>query len=296
MSRNDKKYMKLALHLAAKGGRAVAPNPMVGAVIVKDNVIVGQGYHQKYGGPHAEVLAIQSVKDPADLKDATLYVTLEPCRHYGKTPPCQRLIDEVGIGRVICGSRDPYQMRHGRQFHVFLTDDLGKKCEALNRFFFTWVTKKRPYITVKIAMSADGFVAGAKGEPIHFTSPEQDKRTHQLRAQHQAILVGSNTVLKDDPHLGVRKLKGQDPLRIILDSRRRVPKSAQVFRDQNVRRITSRTSLKSLMKELAQDGIASVLVEPGPTLYKLLKDEDLIDELIVMKGKKKIKEGLPIKL
>jgi diaminohydroxyphosphoribosylaminopyrimidine deaminase/5-amino-6-(5-phosphoribosylamino)uracil reductase len=296
MPKNDEKFMAQALRLAAKGGRSVAPNPMVGAVIVKDGIIVGQGYHKEFGGPHAEVLAIESVKDPEDLKGATLYVTLEPCRHYGKTPPCQKLIDEVGIEKVICGSRDPFQARHGKQFHVFLTDETGKKCEELNKFFFTWVKKKRPYITVKIAMSADGFVADPKGQPLRFTSPAQDKRVHQLRAQHQAIMVGSNTVLKDDPHLGVRHVKGPDPLRIVLDSRRRVPKTAQVFRNQNYRRITKKTPLKILMKELAKDGIASLLVEPGPTLYALLKKENLIDELIVLKRTKAIKTGLKIHL
>ena len=296
MKQQDEKYLKRALMLAQRGGRAVAPNPMVGAVIVKDNVVVGEGYHKEFGGPHAEVMAINSVKDPADLKDSTLYVTLEPCRHYGKTPPCQELIDEVGIAKVICGSHDPFQRGFGQKFHTFMTGDAAKPYEDLNRFYFTWVTKHRPYITVKIAMSADGFIAGPEGQAVHFTSTIQDKAVHNLRAQHQAILVGSNTVVLDNPRLTVRYVQGKDPLRIILDSRKKVPRDSKVFADDNYLHIKKRVSLRDLMKDLAEKGISSVLVEPGPKLYQALKEAGLIDELIVLKGKKKIKEGIAIKL
>ena len=288
--------MRIALKLAGLGGRDVAPNPMVGAVIVKNGKIIGQGYHQKFGGPHAEVNAIESVRCRADLLGATLYVTLEPCRHYGKTPPCLPLIESVGISRIVCGSHDPFQKgRRPKTLH-FLTGPIAKKCEELNKFFFTWVTQKRPYITVKIATSADGFVAGIGGKEVHFTSPAQVKFVHQLRAQHQAIMVGSGTVLADDPALTVRHIVGIDPLRVILDSRNRVPKTAQVFADKNFLHITKRTPLKTLFRQLSKMGITSVLVEPGPTLYKALKETGLIDELIVLKGRKKIGKGLTIKI
>ena len=296
MSKTDDKFMTQALKLAAKGGRAVAPNPMVGAVIVKNNKIIGKGYHQKFGGPHAEVLAIRSVKRKADLIGATLYVTLEPCRHHGKTPPCQDLIDSVGITRIICGSYDPFQKGRRPKNLEFLSGPVADKCRELNRFFFTWVTKKRPYITVKIATSADGFVAGPNGEQIHFTSKSQNKRVHQLRAQHQAIMVGSNTVLSDNPSLTVRHVKGKNPLRIILDSEKRIPKSAKVFKDKNYLRITQKCPLNTLFCQLAVQGIASVLVEPGPTLYAALRKVRVIDEMIILKGKKKIKVGLPLKI
>ena len=288
--------MAQALKPAALGGRAVAPNPMVGALIVKSGKIIGRGYHQKFGGPHAEVLAIRSVKRKADLIGATLYVTLEPCRHHGKTPPCLDLIEKVGIKKIICGSRDPFQKGKRPKNLIFLTGPVAKKCQELNKFFFTWVTKKRPYITVKIATSADGFVAGPHGEQIHFTSKEQDKLTHRLRAAHQAIMVGSGTVLSDDPSLTVRHVKGQDPLRIVLDSENRVPKNARVFKDKNYLHITEKTSLKILFRKLAAQGIASVLIEPGPTLYAALKKTGVIDKLIVLRGKKKIKVGLPLKI
>lgn len=300
MSKADEKFMAQALKLATLGGRAVAPNPMVGAVIVKNGKVIGKGYHQKFGGPHAEVHAIESVKNPADLQGATLYVTLEPCRHQGKTPPCQKLIDSVGIGQVMVGSHDPFfvgtlQCNVPTKNIHFLTGPMAEKCRELNKFFFTWVTKKRPFITVKIALSSDGFMAGPHGQPVHFTSKKQDVYVHQLRAQHQAILVGSNTVLADDPLLNVRHVTGQDPLRIILDSKKRISNKAKVFKDKNYLHITQKTSLKTLFRQLAKDGISSVLVEPGPTLYASLKKLKLIDELIVLKGKKKMREGLKIK-
>jgi len=289
--------MQRALGLARNGGRAVAPNPMVGAVIVKNGRVIGEGWHKKFGGPHAEMNAIRSVRRPQDLVGATLYVTLEPCRHWGKTPPCAEAIAKAGIARVVAGSRDPFQK--GRTTAEFLKGPVAKQCQELNKFFFTWVTKKRPYITVKIAVSADGFVAAPGGKPVRITNKTQDRLVHELRAQHQAILVGVNTVIADDPHLGVRLGKGQDPLRIILDSHGRTPHGAKVRRDKNhriIRSLKGRVNLKKLMKTLANDGIASVLVEPGPTLYHSLQRANLIDELIILKGKKKLGKGLKIHL
>lgn len=300
----DRKFMTQALKLAQKGGRAVAPNPMVGAVIVKHGKVIGKGYHQIFGGPHAEVNAIASVKHKEDLKEATMYVTLEPCRHHGKTPPCLELIESVGIKEVFYGSEDPFvsdkrEAESGKPntkklitYRLSLTAFLDNDCHALNKFFFTWVTKKRPFITAKIAVSADGFVAGKNGQPVHLTSKMQDRFVHQLRAQHQAIMVGSNTVLMDNPHLGVRHVVGHDPLRIILDSGKKLPKDAKVFRDNNVYHVQKRVKLSTLFKTLAKKGITSVLVEPGPTLYRLLKKEGLIDELIVLRGRKKLGEGV----
>jgi diaminohydroxyphosphoribosylaminopyrimidine deaminase/5-amino-6-(5-phosphoribosylamino)uracil reductase len=291
MSSLDKKFMSQALKLAALGGRAVAPNPMVGAVIVKNGKVIGKGYHKKFGGPHAEVNAINSVKNKKNLIGATIYVTLEPCRHYGKTPPCMDLINSVGISKVICIQKDPFQKTPTPPNVRFLKSD---ESEKLNKFYFTRIRKNRPFITVKIAISADGFVAGKNGKRVHITSKKQDIEVHKLRAAHQAILVGSNTVLNDDPQLNVRLVKGSDPLRIILDSKKRVPKTAKVFRDRNFMHITKKISLKKLFHQLSEMRISSVLVEPGPTLYKVLKKLKLIDELIVFKGRKKIRNGIRI--
>jgi len=316
----DEKFMAKALVLAHKGGRDVAPNPMVGAVIVKNGKVIGRGYHKKFGGPHAEVNAINSVKNPNEFKGATLYVTLEPCRHYGKTPPCLDLVEKVGITKVVCGSRDPFQQKiENRKSKIeikFLKGSIAEECRKLNKFFFTWVTKKRPFVTVKIAMTADGFVAGSGGKQIHITSSKQDRKVHKLRALHQAIMVGANTVLNDNPRLDVRLVKGKDPLRVILDSDLRIPRSANVFKDKNYLIATTQrnndtttrqskiwisptkkyVSLKKLLQHLADIGISSVLVESGPTLYKSLKKQKLIDELIIFRGKKKIKKGLRISL
>ena len=323
MNKNDEKFMQHALKLARLGGRDVAPNPMVGAVIVKNNKIIGKGCHQKFGGPHAEVNAIQSVKNKKNLIDATIYVTLEPCQHYGKTPPCVNLIEEVGITRVVCGSYDPFQSRftiYDLRFTIeFLKGPIADECKQLNKFFFTWVTKKRPFITAKIAISADGFVAGFNSQPIRITNRQQDKKVHQLRANHQVIMVGINTILNDDPQLTVRHVTGSDPLRIILDSHLQIPLTAKVLKDQNILIATTKfadlkkikilkkkniaiwqsptkthVSLKKLFNYLANRGISSVLVEPGPILYQSLKKQQLIDELIIFTGKKKIKEGLSI--
>lgn len=337
----DEKFMAIALDLARRGGRAVAPNPMVGAVIVKEGKIIGQGYHRYFGGPHAEVEAIRDAMGvaypspegaPFDklrvtprlrVKGATLYVTLEPCTHFGKTPPCTRAIVEAGIGRVVVGSRDPfiksklpitnYQLR-------ILEGLIAKQCEVLNKFFFKWVKTGLPYITVKVAVSADGFVAGPGRKRVQITTPEQDKEVHEVRASYQAILVGSNTVINDDPHLGVRHVVGDDPLRIILDSHLRTPLTSKVYRDANVLLVCLGTnpiskikkyadlgisvwcapgrkyvSLKSLFKYLGKQGISSVLVEPGPTLYRALKQLDLIDEENILRGEVRLGGGLYFK-
>ena len=327
MQNQDNKYMAQALELARLGGRDVAPNPMVGAVIVKNGKVIGKGYHKKFGGPHAEVNAIRSVKNQDDLKGATIYVTLEPCRHYGKTPPCSSLIQAVGISRVVCGSRDPFQIQmkvRSAQCAVrseFVKGRIADECVKLNKFFFTWVTKKRPFVTVKIAMSADGFVAGVDGKPMRFTTAKQDREVHKIRAAHQAIMVGTNTVLNDDPQLNVRLVKGKDPLRVILDPDMRIPKSARVFKDNNYLLAVTKQcavrsaqcadrlnfiqniwvsptkkliSLKKLFRHLADIGISSILAETGPTIYDSLKNEGLIDELIVYKSNKKIGNGLTV--
>ncbi len=319
MKTKEEQFMLRALKLAQKGGRAVAPNPMVGAVIVKKGKVIGEGYHKEFGGPHAERNAIKSVKNPDDLRDATLYVTLEPCRHQGKTPPCLELIEEVGITQVVCGSSDPFQKRtkdYGLRTKL-LNGPVAKQCKELNKFYFTWIEKKRPFVSVKVAVSADGFVAGANGEQVWLTTKAQDKEVHQARADHQAIMVGINTILNDDPELNVRHVKGADPLRVILDSKLRIPKSSKVLKNQNYLIATTSVSeqaldhlrirvwvsptkthicLQRLLKYLAKEGISSVLVEPGPTLYKSLKKQNLIDELMVYQSNKKLTKGLSIDL
>ncbi len=287
MRTNHQTFMNRAIKLAVKGGRKVAPNPMVGAVIVKNNLIIGMGYHKEFGGAHAEINAIESVKNKSQLKGSTIYITLEPCRHVGKTPPCINAIKAVGIERIIIGSKDPFQKGKRAKMEFIESEEAIK----MNKFFFTWVTKKRPFITVKIAMSADGFVAGLNGKTVHFTTPKQDAEVHLLRAEHQAILVGSNTVINDDPLLTVRRAEGLNPLRIIIDSNGRTPKTAKVYKDNNFLKWKSH-NLNALMRHLSDKGIASVFVEPGPTLYKILKRNHLIDELIIFRSEFNLEKGL----
>lgn len=307
MNRTDQKYMQRALELAAKGGRAVAPNPMVGAVIVKNGVVIGEGYHKVYGGPHAEVRAIQAVAKKSELDGATLYVTLEPCFTYGKTPPCLDFVEAMGIERIVCGSKDAYQrsmtsdpMTSDQSGVEFIGGYLEKECVALNKFFFTWASKKRPFITVKIAMTADGFVAGPNGEQLRITTAEQNAEVHQLRADHQAILVGMNTVKNDNPRLTVRHVKGLNPLKVVIGSKEKMPKDARLLKDGNHLIVHSskdeKVDLKKLFARLAQDGVSSVLVEPGPTLYASLKKAKFIDELIVFRSEKKVGSGLELVL
>lgn len=321
----DVHYMLQAIDLAKKGGRSVAPNPMVGAIIVKDGQVIGQGYHQKFGGPHAEVNAIDSVKNKDDLRGSTIYVTLEPCRHHGKTPACWSLIKEVGVSNVICGSHDPFQQQFSipnSQFPMkFLEGRVSKKCEELNKFFFTWVNEKRPYITVKMAMSDDQIMAGSKGEPIWFIDADQDKEVHLARSEHQAIMVSATTVINDDCQLNVRHIEGVDPLRVIIDSKLRVPLAAKVLKDENHLIVVSEDADPYKIKEYQSEGvniwvcpngghvdlnktfaylgakdIASLLIEPGPTFYQVLKNNGVMDELFIYWSNKRLGSGLRVKL
>ena len=221
--------MHRCLELARCGRLHAAPNPMVGAVLVHDGRIIGEGYHIQCGQAHAEVNALRSVR-PADralLADSTLYVSLEPCAHYGRTPPCASLIIKSGIPRVVVGCIDSFSKVQGRGIAILreagvdvTVGVLEEECKALNRRFFTAQTLHRPYITLKWARSADGFIDRWREtdneEPAQLSTPCSQMRVHRLRALHQAILVGHGTLLKDHPALTVRHWTGQDPLRIVL--------------------------------------------------------------------------------
>ena len=219
----DEKYMRRALELARHGELDASPNPMVGAVIVApDGRIIGEGWHRRHGEGHAEVNAVASVADPSMLRDATMYVTLEPCSHYGKTPPCASLIIEKGIPRVVVGCLDPFEKVSGRGVNMLreagvevVTGCMEAECVALNRKFMTAHRLRRPYITLKWAESADGYIDG------HISTPVTSMLVHKLRATHDAILVGSGTVLADRPRLDTRYFVGRSPLRVILDRRGR---------------------------------------------------------------------------
>lgn len=239
--------MEQCLRLAAKGLGNVAPNPMVGCVIVHKGKIIGEGFHEKFGGPHAEINALKFVKNKALLKDSTLYVTLEPCSHQGKTPPCANAIIRHGIKRIVIGSVDPNPLVKGKGIAKLIrsgcnviTGIMEKECMELNKRFFTFHHKKRPYIILKWAMTKDGFIdkkrkvlQPAKMEqrvnPLKITGLQADNLSHKWRSEEQAIMVGTNTAIMDNPSLTTRHVKGTSPIRIVIDKNLLIPAKSNIF-------------------------------------------------------------------
>ncbi len=234
-SAHDERFMRRALELARRGLGLVHPNPMVGAVVVKGGRIVGEGWHRAYGGPHAEVEALRAAG--VRSKGATIYVSLEPCAHHGKTPPCADLLEAAGIWRVVAGCKDPNPLVSGKGFARLRkagirvdTGVLATDCEAMNRDFFHWVRTKTPYVVLKAAQSLDGKIATRTGESKWISGDEARRFAHGLRAGSDAVIVGVNTVLRDDPGLDARGVKkGRPALKVILDSSLRTPPRAKIF-------------------------------------------------------------------
>lgn len=295
--------MRRALQLAANGRRWTSPNPMVGAVIVCDGRIIGEGWHRRFGGPHAEVNAVRSVADPAMLRRSTIYVTLEPCSHYGKTPPCAKLLIDMGLPRVVVGSLDPNEKVAGRGVRMLreagadvTVGVLEEECRALNRAFMTAHTLRRPYVMLKWACSADGFLdcERAEGEPApRFSTAESMQRMHSLRADFDAIMVGSSTVINDDPRLDVRLFAGRSPQRVVVDRRGRLCDDRNVFRGAptllyssggaapgtaELIHVDADAELFPILDDLFSRGVISVMVEGGATLLKSFIAQNLWDE------------------
>lgn len=299
--------MQRALQLARLGEGLTSPNPMVGAVIVHRGVIIGEGYHRRYGGPHAEVNAVRSVTRPELLADSTIYVTLEPCSHYGKTPPCAALIIDSGIPRVVVGSTDPNERVAGRGIAMLreagievVTGVLEDSCRELNRPFMVAHTLHRPYVMLKWAQSADGFLDcrrdGPHARPARFSTPLTSQEMHRLRSHFDAILVGSGTVMADNPRLDVRLVAGRSPRRVVLDRRGLIDPGSRVFSEgadtlyfSAVRRdcltgkavwheYTAAHGIDSLLHTLWDEGIHSVMVEGGATVLKAFIDSGLWDD------------------
>src|SRR5690554_546144 len=233
--------MSRCIQLAKNGLGATYPNPLVGSVIVHKDRIIGEGWHQMAGQPHAEVNALKSVADQELLKEATIYVNLEPCSHYGKTPPCSDLIIIKGIKRVVIGSSDPNPEVAGRGIKKLRDADceviLGvrkEECDDLNKRFFTFHNKKRPYIFLKWAQTPDGFIAPEKKtrtttNPVWITNEYSRQLVHKMRSEEMAILVGTNTVMEDNPSLTVREWAGKNPIRVVIDRTLKLPPNAAVF-------------------------------------------------------------------
>ena len=230
--------MHRCLELASLGMGNVAPNPMVGAVLVYDNRIIGEGYHMQFGGPHAEVNCINSVK-PADrelISKSSLYVSLEPCNHFGKTPPCSDLIIKNRIPEVVIACTDPFEKVNGSGINKLMeagvkviTGILEKNAISLNTRFFTFHQQKRPYIILKWAQSANKKISGKNGEPVRISHALTDRLVHRWRSEEAAIMVGTNTALKDNPSLTTRLWKGKNPIRIVVDNQLKIPSAFTLF-------------------------------------------------------------------
>lgn len=315
-----KKYMQRCVELAKNGLGTTYPNPMVGSVIVFENQIIGEGWHQKAGKPHAEVNAINSVKDKSLLSKSTIYVSLEPCSHFGKTPPCSDLIIHHKIPNVVVGTIDPNEKVAGKGIEKLrqsganvIVGILEKKCLELNRRFFTFHNQKRPYIILKWAESADGFLSPqSKNEqkPVWITNSYSRQLVHKWRTEEQAILVGTTTVLADNPQLNSRDWTGNNPIRIVLDRSGKISndyevkngKQSTIFitekenfvSDENYNHETiifDNQLAEKICNFLFQKGIQSVIIEGGLQTLQTFIDANLWDEARIFKGSLLFQQG-----
>lgn len=307
----DRQWMAEVIALAEKGAGRTSPNPMVGAIVVKNGLEVGRGYHQRAGGPHAEVIALEEAGERAH--GATLYTNLEPCSHFGKTPPCVKAILDSGIATVVCAMEDPNPQVNGSGIRHLRAQGIGVRVGVLkrsamrqNEAHIKFSLTGLPLVTLKIAQTLDGKIATTGGRREQVTGPEAQKFVHSLRARYDAVLVGRNTVMLDDPQLTVREVKGRDPLRIILDSWGKIPIGARVYKE-NADKKTVRVGLimgkrpdtsphpdcfdwylnhddrhqidlHEMLKKAASNGITSILVEGGGEVYGSFIREKLADK------------------
>lgn len=313
--------MARCISLARNGTGNVAPNPMVGAVIVHQGKIIGEGYHRKYGEAHAEVNAIASVRDESLLKEATIYVSLEPCSHYGKTPPCAELIIKKQIPRVVIGCLDPFPEVSGRGVRMLreagvevVTGVMEEEARELNRVFMTFQEKRRPYIYLKWAQSADGFMDRLRTDnslpAVVLSSSETLRRVHHLRANVAAIMVGTQTALLDNPSLTVRHWAGKSPVRVVLDRTLRIPPhyhlldgavktlvftAVEAVSRENVEYVTidfDRPVLPQVMHELYVRKLDSLMVEGGATLLGHFLEDGLWDQMLVETAPVNLESGV----
>lgn len=309
-------FMRRAIELAEEGKGQVRPNPLVGCVIVHQGKIIGEGYHVQYGGPHAEVNAIAAVTDPKLLADATAYVSLEPCSHWGKTPPCANLLIEKGIKSVVVATLDPNPLVAGKGVKLLKEAGISVQVGLLeqesrwqNRRFFCQIEQQRPYIILKWAQTADGFVARENFDSKWISGAQSRQLVHQWRAEEQAILVGKNTALHDNPRLDVRDWVGSNPLRIVLDSNLALPTDLHLF-DQQVPTLSYNTlksevlpqlewvklakgmALQEVLADLQHRKIQSVLVEGGSQVLQQFIDAGLWDEARVFTAPISFQRGI----
>jgi len=301
-------FMHRAMELAGLGRGAVSPNPLVGCVIVHQNRIIGEGWHKKYGDAHAEVNAIDSVDDKLLLKESTVYVSLEPCSHFGKTPPCADLLIKHGLQKVVVSNFDPNPLVGGRGIEKLraanvevITDFLKTQGEKLNRRFFTFIEKQRPYIILKWAQTADGFIARENNDSKWISNEFSRQLTHKWRSEEDAVLVGTITTKHDNPSLNVRDWSGRNPVRIVIDRFLKLDRSLHLF-DQHQKticynclknealnnlqfvRLEEQNFISQLVRDLYKQKIQSVIIEGGATVLQLFIDAGLWDEARVFES------------
>jgi diaminohydroxyphosphoribosylaminopyrimidine deaminase/5-amino-6-(5-phosphoribosylamino)uracil reductase len=316
---DDEKYMKRCLQLAEQAKGHTSPNPMVGAVLVHNDRVIGEGYHHYYGGPHAEVNCIASVKpeDRALIPDSTMYVSLEPCAHFGLTPPCANLLVHEKVKKVVLANTDPFARVNGKGIAILkeagievTTHLLEAEGRWMNRRFFGFHTRKRPYVILKWAESEDGFIGTANRQPVAISSNESLMLSHKWRTEESAIMVGYTTALNDNPRLTPRMMEGRHPLRITFDRKLQLPKAHHLFDDSaatwilndieetvegNVHyiKLSSGDKLQELMDRLYDAHLISLIVEGGGHLLNSFIESGLWDEARVITGAKKMGTGLP---
>jgi diaminohydroxyphosphoribosylaminopyrimidine deaminase / 5-amino-6-(5-phosphoribosylamino)uracil reductase len=324
----EEKIMKRCIELAKRGTGFVSPNPLVGCVLLKDRKIVADGYHKKFGEEHAEKIAIKkAINEGISLQDCELYVNLEPCTHYGKTPPCTDLILNNKIPKVNIGILDPNPLVNGNGVKILKSKGikvksgiLSDECNELNKFFIKTITKGLPYITLKIAKSADGYIADNTGKSKWISSIKSREYVHKLRNEYDAVLIGRKTLEKDNPELTVRHIKGRNPYRIIIDSKLKSSLKFKVFQDKFKNKTIIITScvdenklkifndagikvikvkpkgnkilLKSGLRQLTKLGISSILIEGGAITANEFLSQNLADELYIFTSPKLLKSGI----
>ncbi|MDG2431777.1 bifunctional diaminohydroxyphosphoribosylaminopyrimidine deaminase/5-amino-6-(5-phosphoribosylamino)uracil reductase RibD [Flavobacterium sp.] len=315
------KYISRCVQLAKNGLGTTYPNPMVGSVIVCDGKIIGEGWHRKAGEPHAEVNAVNSVKDKSLLKRATIYVSLEPCSHFGKTPPCSDLIIQSGIPNVVIGTVDPNIQVAGKGIKKLIAAGihitvgvLEQECYQLNKRFFTFHNKKRPFVILKWAQSLDGFIApAAKAEkkPVWITNPYSRQLVHKWRSEEQAILVGTQTAVDDNPRLDVRDWTGSNPIRIVIDANNRIPRESHLFDNlvktivigENFDAISTENCIferidfegniaEQILEIIYNHQIQSVIIEGGLRTLQTFIESGLWDEARIFKSNTLLHNGV----
>ena len=312
---NHTLYMRRALELAEWGRGYVSPNPMVGCVIVHEDRIIGEGWHREFGGPHAEVHAVNSVENQALLSESTVYVTLEPCAHWGKTPPCANLLVEKKVNKVIIAATDSNPLVGGKGIEILKNAGIAVETGVLeeesrwqNRRFFTQIEKQRPYVILKWAQTEDGLVARENFDSKWISNSQSRQLVHKWRAEEDAILVGKNTAAYDNPRLDVRDWVGKNPIRVVLDSHLGLPKNLNLF-DQSIPTLIFNTvkseSIENLewirlseinpeviLKELHSRKIQSLIVEGGSQVLRQFIESGLWDEARVFTAPTRFDRGI----